>query len=165
MISEGHTFFCPTYADAGPSSPIYSLSADYYGPPNGTFMSTHVNGSIRSSYMYNPRLLSPVNGSLRAYQKVTDVKLVDVFAVDYIASGNFSSPDGTPTVPGVPFDAQHWSHWPKRGLPVSFTDGSARFVTLNPKDFDNIVSKLNSDPAGPWAPQYNALFNMLQNTQ
>jgi prepilin-type N-terminal cleavage/methylation domain-containing protein len=168
MISDGHTFFCPTFSEAGPSSPIYSLSAEYYEFPNSLFMSTHVNNSIRSSYMFNVRLKSPSGGGgYRAYQKSTDVKLLDVFTVDYLASGNLASPDGTSSpTPGVPFDAQHWTHWPSKGLAAAYTDGSARFATFSPGDFNNIVSKINSDQnASVWGLQYNAIFNMLRDSQ
>ena len=165
MVADGHAFFCPAYSDVGPSSPIYTLSADYYSAPQ--FMSTHINASIRSSYMFNPRINPPVNGSQRAYQKVTDVKQLDVFCMDYLSSGNLADPNGgTTSVPGTPFDPQHWSHWPYKGLPAGFTDGSARFCTMAPVAFANIVQFLNSDQNnnsfGGWAAQYNYLLNALR---
>jgi prepilin-type N-terminal cleavage/methylation domain-containing protein len=167
MIPDGHAFFCPTFSDAGQNSPIYSLSADYYANP--TFMSTHVNASIRSSYMYNVRLASPTGGGgKRAYQKATDVRNLDVFTIVYLSSGNTASPDGTTvSTVGVPYDAAHWTHWPSRGLSTSYTDGSARFVTFAPQDFSKIVEKLNSDqPSAVWGLQYNNLiFNALRDTQ
>jgi prepilin-type N-terminal cleavage/methylation domain-containing protein len=166
MIPDGRTFFCPTYSDAGPNSPIYTLSADYYGPPNvPQFMSTHVNSSIRSSYIFNPRMKSTTAGSQRAYQRVTEVKLTDVLALDWLSSGNTASPDGVVTSkPGVPFDAQHWTHWPSKGLSTAYTDGSARFVTLAPYDFNNMVNSLDSS-GQYWALQYNSLYNALRNGQ
>jgi prepilin-type N-terminal cleavage/methylation domain-containing protein len=153
MIPDGHAFYCPAYSDVSPASPIYQFSAEYYSTPQ--FMSTHTSGSIRSSYLFNPRLKSPVSGSLRAYQKVTDVKQLDVFCVDQLAS-----PVG---VVGVPFNPDNWAHWPYKGLPAGFTDGSARFCTFAPANFNSIVAILNSDPAGGvWAAQYNAMFNFLR---
>jgi prepilin-type N-terminal cleavage/methylation domain-containing protein len=158
MIPDGHAFFCPTYSDASTSSPLYPLSPEYYVNPQ--FMSTHINSSIRSSYMFNPRLKAAVAGQPRAYQRVTDIKSMDVLCIDYLASGDAIG--GTPTV-GVPFTPEYWTHWPSRGLSTLFTDGSSRFSALAPNDFNNIVTKLNSDQtAGVWAPQYNALFNMLR---
>ncbi len=163
MITDGRTFFCPTYSDAGPNSPIYTLSADYYGPPNvAQFMSTHFNSSIRSSYIFNPRMSPTTGGSQRKYQKVTDVKVRDVLALDWLSSANTANPDGTPSGKlGAPFDAQHWTHWPSRGLSTAFTDGSAQFVTLRPYVFDNMATKLDSTGSF-WAIQYNGLYDGLR---
>ncbi len=156
MIPDGHAFFCPGFADAEPSSPIYSLSADYYSTPQ--FMSTHLNSVIRSSYLFNLRMNPPVNGSRRAYQKVADVKQLDVFCMDYLSSQD--------TTPGVPFTPDNWAHWPYKGLPAGFTDGSARFCIFAPNDFNTIIRALNSDPAntafGGWAAQYNTVLNWLR---
>ena len=164
FINDGHAFFCPGFEDAGPSSPIYSLSSAYYEPPAtaaGTrFMTTHSNGGIRSSYYFNPRLNPPSVGSLRAYQKSTDVKSRDVFTLDYLASN--ANPTDTSIV-GVPFDPQHWAHWPGRGLDTLFTDGSASFATLAPALFNSVVALLNSTDNTKWPLQYNALYNGLLN--
>jgi prepilin-type N-terminal cleavage/methylation domain-containing protein len=154
MVSDGHAFFCPALSDSPSSSPLYALSAEYYSAPQ--FPSVHINGSIRSSYMFNPRLKTATAGSLRAYQKATDIKQLDVFTVDYLASPS--------TAAGVPFAPDNWMHWPGKGLSALFTDGSARFCTLAPNDFNNIVRLLNSDVSGGvWAAQYNALLNYLRN--
>jgi prepilin-type N-terminal cleavage/methylation domain-containing protein len=154
MISDGHAFFCPAFSDMTPASPNYNLTPEYYSTPE--FMSTHGNNAIRSSYMFNPRMKTATTGSLRAYQKVTDVKQLDVFTVDYLSSN-------IPSV-GAPFTPDYWAHWPGKGLQAGFTDGSARFCTLAPADFNNIVRQLNSDQAGGvWAAQYNVLFNYLRN--
>jgi hypothetical protein len=63
---------------------------------------------------------------------------------------------------GAPFTPDYWAHWPGKGLQALFTDGSARFCNLAPADFNNIVRALNSDQAGPWAAQCNAIFNWLR---
>ena len=157
MIRNGHAFFCPAFADASTNSLLYQLSSKFYSTPE--FMSVHVSGAIRSSYTFNPRLATPTAGSLRAYQKVTDVNALDIFAVDYLANGNI---DGTPSI-GVPFTPDNWAHWPFRGLQAGFTDGSARFGTItDPVLFNNIVTKLDST-GSLWPLQYNALFNALKN--
>ncbi|HTY88379.1 MAG TPA: prepilin-type N-terminal cleavage/methylation domain-containing protein [Candidatus Acidoferrum sp.] len=161
MISDGHTFFCPTYDDAAPNTLLYSLSADFYAHPQ--FMSVNQNGAIRSSYMYNPRLKNPTAGSYRAYQKVTDVKSVDTFTVDYVASINGIS-DTSTTGKGAPFDANHWPHWPSKGLSTLYTDGSARFAMIMPASyFESICANLDSDQThGVWAAQYNAIWDKLR---
>jgi hypothetical protein len=151
MVSDGHAFFCPALSDSPSGSPPYSLSAEYYSTPQ--LPSVHINGSIRSSYMFNPCLKTATAGSLRAYQKVTDIKQLDVFTIDYLASPS--------TTAGVPFTPDNWAHWPFGGVSTLFTDGSARLVTFAPDDFNNIVANLNST-SGPWAAQYNVIFNWLR---
>jgi prepilin-type N-terminal cleavage/methylation domain-containing protein len=159
MIPDGHAFFCPTFSDVPDNSPLRQLSPEYYADPH--FMSTHVNNSIRSSYMYNPRLKTLTKDSPRAYQRITDIKSVDVFAIDYLASG--TDINGAASV-GVSFDANHWTHWPSKGLSYLLTDGSARFGTLRQNDFEMLVQKLNSDENGTaWRIQYNSLFTWLLN--
>lgn len=155
MIPDGHAFFCPAYSDMTTNSPIYSLSADYYSTPQ--FMSTHINGCIRSSYMFNPRMKTPTTGAQRAYQKVTDVKRLDVFTIDYLAC-----PGSLPQ--GVPFTPDNWAHWSFQGLQAGFTDGSAKFCAItNSAFFNSIVNSLISDESQTSAAQYNAVFNALQN--
>ncbi len=151
MISDGHAFFCPAYSDVLPASPLYTLSADYYATPQ--FMSTHINSAIRSSYMFNPRMQSPTSGTQRAYQKVSDVKRLDLFCMDYLASNG--------TGLGVPFNPDGWAHWPYKGVSVGFTDGSARFCTLSPAQF-NVISTLLDSTGSVWPLQYNTLFNYLR---
>src|ERR1700744_1122917 len=78
MVQNARVFFCPSFSDAVPGSPNYPLSAEYYSNPQ--FMSVLSNGAIRSSYMYNPRLVSvsaTTYNNLRKYQKTSDAKTVD----------------------------------------------------------------------------------------
>jgi prepilin-type N-terminal cleavage/methylation domain-containing protein len=162
MIPDGRAFYCPTFSEMSQSSPGYVLSAEYYAVP--TFMSVHANASIRSSFMYNPRMKNVPGTSganiARKYQKATDVRAMDILGIDYLAcpgSGN-----NNPT--GVPFNPENWTHWPSRGLQTLYTDTSARFALINdPKIFDAMVSKLQSDESGLAYLQYNTLFNFLQN--
>jgi len=166
MMADGHTFFCPSYAEAAPDSSLFILSADYYQfpatPTPGTFMSVHINSSIRSSYMFNPRMDSGY--TQRRYQRITDVKVLDVFCIDYIATDVASGLTGTTINPGIPADAIHWAHFPSIGMSTLFTDGSARFVNLayNPTYLAAIEKNFDSN-SGSWAAQYNGLFNDIQN--
>jgi prepilin-type N-terminal cleavage/methylation domain-containing protein len=164
IISDGHAFFCPTYSEASPSSVLYALSPEFYSVPQ--FMSVNGNGSIRSSIMFNMRLKTPAEGSVRAYQKVTDVKMVDTLGFDYMVPWKASTDffNDANDVTGVPFDADHWPHWPSKGLSSMYTDGSARFVTFPGRDIELICTSLNAKQGGgKWALQYNYLCNILQN--
>jgi prepilin-type N-terminal cleavage/methylation domain-containing protein len=163
IIPDPHAFYCPTFSEMPPSSPFYVLSADYYYQPN---YSVHGNYSIRSSYMYNPRLKNATaltgQDNQRKYQKATDVRQLDVFTIDYLAS-----PAGDAVTPtGVPFDAGNWTHWPSKGLSAGFTDGSARFCEISDQNmFNIIVTKLQSDESAMSMLQYNTVFNFLMNSQ
>jgi prepilin-type N-terminal cleavage/methylation domain-containing protein len=163
LVSSGHVFFCPSFDVADTNAPLYPLSANYYSNPR--FMSTAGpagDDAIRSSYMFNPRLVnaagSPTSSDiLRRYQKTSDVKSRDVFTVDGLVSvGSL----------GVPFNPDDWPHWPYKGLPVGFTDGSAKFCTItNAVLFNAIVNNLASSGENQLsAEQYDTIFNLLRDS-
>jgi hypothetical protein len=160
MVPDAHAFYCPAFSDMSPSSPLYFLNAEYYSTPQ--LPSVHGNASIRSSYMFNPRMKSATSSSnadvQRKYQKVTDCKQIDVFTIDYLscpgAEGN--------NPPGVPFTPDNWAHWPGQGLQALMTDGSVRFCTITNTIFNGIVNSLLSDESGISYVQYNTLFNALR---
>jgi prepilin-type N-terminal cleavage/methylation domain-containing protein len=163
MIPDAHAFYCPTFSDMSVSSAQYPLSAEYYFQP---FYSVHANSSIRSSFIYNPRMKRASSSSdvdvARKYSRSTDVKSVDVFTIDYLCcpGANGNSPEG------VPFNANNWTHWPSKGLQTLFTDGSAKFVNISdPVVFKNLCELLISDESGKAHVRYNTLYNYLQNSQ
>jgi prepilin-type N-terminal cleavage/methylation domain-containing protein len=163
MIPDGHAFYCPAFSEMAPSSPSYISSADYYYQPN---YSVHGNYSIRSSYIYNPRLKNATamtgQNNQRKYQKVTDVRQLDVFTIDYLACPGINGLSPT----GVPFNPDSWEHWPAKGLQAGFTDGSARFCAISdPNTFNVIVTKLQSDESALSLFEYNTVFNYLMNSQ
>jgi prepilin-type N-terminal cleavage/methylation domain-containing protein len=164
MIPDGHTFYCPTFSEMSEKNSQYPLSAEYYSEPR--FMSTHGNWAVRSSYMFNPRMkqgATPTTFEIpRRYQKITDVRQVDVLVIDYLACPG----EGGNNPKGVPFNANNWTHWPSRGLQVGFTDGSARFCQIaDAKFFGLIVANLVSDESAQAYLQYNSIFNYLQNSE
>jgi prepilin-type N-terminal cleavage/methylation domain-containing protein len=157
MIPDAHAFYCPTFSEMGTSSTGFPLSAEYYYQP---FYSVHDNNSIRSSFMYNPRMRRVKSMTdfdiARKFQKMTDVRELDVFGIDYL-----SAADGKA---GVPFTAENWTHWPSRGLQSLFTDGSAKFCLIaDPALFNNIVTLLESGETGKAYLMYNSLFTFLAN--
>ena len=164
MIPDGHAFYCPSFSEMSETASMFPLSAEYYSSPR--FMSTHGNSSIRSSYMFNPRMKQGATATTfetpRRYQKITDARQVDVLIIDYLACPG----DGGNNPKGVPFTANNWTHWPSRGLQAGFTDGSARFCQIaDGKFFQLIVDNLVSDESATAYLQYNSLFNYLQNSQ
>jgi type II secretory pathway pseudopilin PulG len=159
QVPDARAFFCPAFSEMSPGSAFYLLNAEYYSTPQ--LPSVHGNGSIRSSYMFNPRMKSVYGTSAdvqRKYQKVTDCKRIDVFVMDYLAC---PAADGY-TPPGVPFTPDNWAHWPGQGLQVLFTDGSARFCTLTNYIFNGVVKSLVSDESAMSYLQYNSIFDNLR---
>ena len=166
MIPDAHAFYCPTFSEMTAKTGAFPLSAEYYFQP---YYSVHANNSIRSSYMYNPRMRK-VNSSsdydiARKYQRITDARALDVFTIDYLATPYNDGAGNTDGSPNVPFTPDNWTHWPSRGLQALFTDGSARFCLIkNGKIFDAIVQQLTSDESGTSYLRYNTLFNYLMDS-
>jgi prepilin-type N-terminal cleavage/methylation domain-containing protein len=155
MLANPAVFFCPSFSEAPLGSQNAALSIAAYSNP--TFLSTDGSGQARSTYMFNPRLADPtVSKPVRAYQKTSDVRQLDVFTIDYLANPSNDSP------PGVPYNPANWAHYPSKGMDTLFTDGSARFANLNPVQFNNISTALHSTEGSNWPLQYNTLFNYLQ---
>jgi prepilin-type N-terminal cleavage/methylation domain-containing protein len=160
FVGDGKILWCPSFSSA--TGKINFLSSEAYSDP--VFMSTDSSGNVRSTYMFNPRVihtdptdLSKCNRN-RKYQKTTDHKTLDVFILDYL-----ENPTGA-TTPGIPFDAQSWAHWPSKGLMTCFTDGSARFV-FEKNAFLLATINLITDESAKSVNYYNMLFDKYQNAQ
>jgi hypothetical protein len=157
MIQKPEVFYCPTLQDTNLQPVSYS---------NPRFMSTDSGGNVRSSYMYNPRLVNPYSGNnLRKYQKTTDARSWDVFVTDYLDNPSTSS-SGTP----FPFNAQEWPHWPAPGLVTGFTDGSAKYAQFSPKIFNEIIGTppypgLITTESVQSLEEYDQIFTDLQNSK
>lgn len=163
-VANGLAFFDPAIRSVtAPSSPLYFLTPSYYSSPH--FMATHGNGSIRSSYMFNPRLQNPAGGNFqRMYQRSADIHHRDVFIVDFFEAIGSANPlnNGSGTA-GLPFNSQNWAHWPNKGLNILFTDGSAKMTIFkNVTFFNAICQNLSTSWPNPELIQYNAIFNVLQ---
>ena len=171
-IANAKVFFCPTFASVGANSPDYALSVGYYSNPAfpATAGPAGNDSSIRSSYIYNPRLVNaqgyptPAN-ILRRYQQTSQVRHRDVFTIDWLAqAGTALNPLGTAsTAQGVPFNQQNWPQWPSKGLNCLYTDGSARFVEFNTFYFNAIVKLLDSGEDQTSMVIYDQVFTFMQN--
>lgn len=149
QLGNPHVLFCPSF----PQSSF--LSADQYSTPS--FMSTGADGIVRSTIMFNPRVVNANNyssgGALRAFQKTNDAKGHRLFAMDYLeakASG------------GVDFTPNGFAHYPSKGWNVLFNDGSASFA------FSMAAYTLAISPSFMTAEtqascvQYDTIFNELE---
>ena len=130
QAGNGNIFYCPdtwgTLAGANNYSPL---------------LTTDSSGVIRSSYFYNPRMVSvnPVN-TLRRYQTVSQLEPHRLFAVDEILGGT-TDPIGPPSTGVNPATIQHARD---RGWNVLFTDGSVQFsrLTQNNNYYYNLITQL-----------------------
>jgi prepilin-type N-terminal cleavage/methylation domain-containing protein len=153
FIANPAVFYCPSFSDAPATAPNAALSIETYSNP--TFISSDGGAIVRCTYMFNPRMvdgqgLQGTPNTLRKYQKVTDAKVRDVLCVDYMANPNASG--------GVPFDLQHWSHWPSKGLMVLWTDGSASY-SLSHKGFVDATTSLTSVEDATSYKDYDIVFD------
>ena len=155
FIAEGKAMWCPAYSST--TGTTNALSMEAYANP--VFISTDGSGNVRSSYEYNPRLRNAGNGdNNRKYQKTSDPRMRDVFMTDYLEG------PGSSANKGIPFDAQHWAHWPSRGVMACYTDGSAGF-TFSADAFYVATKNLYTDESSISLQLYNILWNCYQNAQ
>jgi prepilin-type N-terminal cleavage/methylation domain-containing protein len=180
-VDNPKVFFIPSFsANGNPNSPDYALSPQYYtnpnNLPNGQGQFPACNGpsgddsSIRSSYMYNPRIADAQNYSQggdaieRAYQKSSDVRQRDVLCIDFLAAAQDANlgvdASGTGS-DGVPFNAYNWPQYPDKGLCVLYTDGSAKFVEFSPSIFSIVENYLQYGETQTCMEQYNTIENFL----
>ena len=107
LAGNGQMFYCPdNWGDFN--------GANYYSP----LLTGDSGGTVRSSYIYNPRLINPANGNIaRRYQKTSQLESHKLFAVDFIGSN-------------YPYKNTYGasiSHAREYGWNVLFTDGSVQF--------------------------------------
>jgi len=156
-VGDGRVLFCPSY----PHTSVIGI--DEYSVPS--YMSTcgpaspdpTINpGLVRSSYLYNPRIVDATNSNtLRAYQKVSQAGGHKLFTMDYLENPNGSGP------PGMPFTPQYFSHYPGKGFTVLFTDGSVRFIYSQPA-YILATTKLITDESATTYTLYNVIFDYLE---
>src|SRR4029079_14264639 len=113
-------------------------------------------GLVRSSYLYNPRIVAATNSNtLRAYQKANQPGGHKLFTMDYLENPNGSGP------PGMPFTPQYFSYYPGKGFTVLFTDGAVSFVHSQPA-FILATTKLITDESATTYVLYNVIFEYLE---
>jgi prepilin-type N-terminal cleavage/methylation domain-containing protein len=164
FIGDGKVMWCPSFPDTS------TLSIDAYSQPPVGYMSTDSGGDCRSTCLYNPREVDPTThggptaggGALRKYQKTSDAKVRDVFAMDYVGDGGATA-----------FTAKTFAHYPGRGFMTLFTDGSAQYLN-SPTVFNDIVigpppyatpgEGIITDETVKSAEEYDTLLNDIVNT-
>ena len=144
-VGDGKVLWCPSYPDAS------TLAIDNYSKPS--FMSTDSGGVVRSTVLFNPRMVNPVNNTARAYQKTSQTPGHKLFATDYL-------PDTGVT---TAFSVNTFAHFPSKGFDVLFTDGSIKFtVSQAALVFLTTAPGLVTDENAPSHVEYDNLFNWLE---
>ncbi len=110
-IGNGMLFFCPALtSEASPFSSLhYWPLLTTPGPPKYP----NENPYIRTSYLFNPRVVDPVNNPTRRYRKLSQMGAHNVFGVDLMGQGT---------------DINSIPHYRDKGLNTLYTDGSVRFT-------------------------------------
>lgn len=153
QLGNPHVLFCPSF----PSQSM--LSADQYSTPG--FMSTGSDGQVRSTIMFNPRVVNAAGytggannpATLRAYQKTSDAKGHRLFAMDYLEAKSSG---------GVDYNPNGFAHYPSKGWNILFTDGSSAFVYSKAVFDYTIATTFHTDETQASCVQYDTVFNMLE---
>jgi len=139
-LGDGTLFFCPalTSQDSPFSALHYSPLLTTPQPPENPF--------IRTSYLFNPRVVSIASGNLkRRFRKSSDLKGYNVFGVDLMGQGN---------------DVNSIPHFRDRGFNVMYTDASVKFNN-NPA----IWKLISANPAQPQnTAQLDIICNLIDQT-
>ena len=155
MIGDGKILYCPCFSANNPRA------IDAYSTPR--FMSTDGSGIVKSTILYNPRVVNAAGykagfssdpATLRAYQKTTDARHLDLFAVDFL--------EGTG---GMKFNADGFAHWPSKGWVVLFTDGSAKFVYSQAAFALATTNRFTTPQTLQSSIDYDNIFNDLENDE
>ena len=110
-IGDGMLFFCPalTSKDSAFSALHYMPLLTTPGPPENPY--------IRTSYLFNPRVINPASDSHRRYRKSTQMAAHSIFGVDLMGQGT---------------DVNSIPHYRDKGLNTLYTDGGVKFVKTPP---------------------------------
>jgi prepilin-type N-terminal cleavage/methylation domain-containing protein len=140
-IGDGRIYFCPCLQ-----------SGDYSEQAYDPLLTTDgLNGVVRSSYFYNPRVTDAAGGNLlRRYQKSSQFGGHNLFGCDVI----------TQIMPA------YTAHLPDRGYTVLYTDGAAKFEK-SPDAFAYVSQMHQVASAGGSAfgtpAQLDYVFDLLEN--
>jgi hypothetical protein len=144
MIGDGKILYCPCFSAKNPRA------IDAYSTPQ--FMSTDGSGIVNAAGYKAGFSSDPA--TLRAYQKTTDARHLDLFAVDFL--------EGTG---GMKFNADGFAHWPSKGWVVLFTDGSAKFVYSQAAFALATTNRFTTPQTLQSSIDYDNIFNDLENDE
>ncbi len=148
LAGNGNIFYCPaSWGNSG-------LGADSFSP----LLTTDSSGFVRSSYLYNPRLLNAAvaAGNIRRYQTTSQLEPHKLFAVDSIENTLAGLPGINPAT--IPHARDH-------GWNVLFTDGSIQFSRLsqgNNSLYRLITTELIDSETVQSAEEYDQTYSFLE---
>jgi prepilin-type N-terminal cleavage/methylation domain-containing protein len=148
LIGDGKIMWCPSFSGLGGSAA--ALSIEGYSTP--TYMSTDGGGNVRSTVLFNPRMVDANNDKIaRKYQKTSDARQRGLFAMDYVQSNSKGFIPSASTMP----------HYPGKGCNIIFTDGSVKFV-YSPNSYTLATKNLVTDETQLSHQLYDIMFNNLE---
>jgi prepilin-type N-terminal cleavage/methylation domain-containing protein len=151
-LGDGKVLWCPSFP-SGSSGTLSALNIQAYSNPG--FMSTDSGGLVRSTCLFNPRIVSANTATPdahRLFPKQSSPGGHKLFAMDYLDAGS-----GV----GMAFNAGNFAHFPSKGWVVLFTDGAAKFIYSAPA-FTIATTQLITQESSVSQSQYNAIFNDLE---
>jgi len=116
-LGDGTVLFCPAY-NSKPVTPE-GLGAEAYSPPL-----TATNGTVRSSYVWNPWADAGPDGYPRLYPKTSSFKNVHVLLMEYLVNGTSSSQGR--------LDPATVAHDRSRTLDVAYSDCAVQQIRISP---------------------------------
>lgn len=140
LAGDGRIFYCPSQWGT-------PYGANAYTP----LLTTDASGNVRSTYLYNPRMVNAGVDNLRRYQMTSQLEAHKLFAVDFLQDSG--------SQPGI--DPSAIPHSRERGWNVLFTDGSVQF-SQNQAAFFLITHRLITDESTKSALLYDFVFNDLE---
>jgi prepilin-type N-terminal cleavage/methylation domain-containing protein len=150
MIGDGKILYCPGFPDT------YLFSAVHFSNPS--FMSTDTNGWVRSSMLFNPQVVNPVDdsptGTMRLFPKTSSLIAGRLFGMDGLTLAGYNLSEVMITEAFTP------AHYPSHNFDVLFTDGSVKFVRSD-QAFSYV--QLPYSLPGNGNPEFSQLFQMLEN--
>ena len=131
LAGNGSIFYCPEQWGT-------AYGANTYSP----LLTTDGSGAVRSSYLFNPRIVDPTNNIIaRRYPKTSDLPPHKLYAVDDI-------------------EFQGSGHFRERGWNVLFTDGSVQF-SQNVQAYNLIQTFVSTETTQAYE-EADQIFNCLE---
>lgn len=157
LVGDGKVYYCPSLN--AKKSPLGSMN---YSPllttdTPATDPLGSGGGNVRSSYIYNFRVVNPKGANnnvdhVRIYQKSNQVLKRKVFGMDYVDGSSWT------TGGDVLVNGRDFAHSYSKGWNVLFSDGSVEFKKVNAVTKQAYLSSGFTPPA-PGAPNYD--INLL----
>jgi len=118
-LGDGTVLYCPSFNAKSLIGDDATLQLETYSPPL-----TATNGTVRSSYVWNPWADAGPDGFPRLYQKTSSFKNVHVLLMEYLCNATSSSQGR--------LDPATVAHDRSRTLDVAYSDCAVQQIKITP---------------------------------